>query len=201
MCQTKIKHRMFKPTTILLLLAIHATGTLSAQEKFEKESRIRLEEVPAEALLFVDSLKVERRVKWYREESLVGTSFEAKFKHDRSCYSVEFDTLGRVEDIEVEIAWADVPSEIRDPIALRLAMDCTRHKVVKVQEQYTGTTSSLLHILRADGGEQPLRTNYELIVRCRQERSVDLYEYLFSGEGGLLSRAKIVFRNSSHLEY
>lgn len=184
----------------ILLLVIPLWGNILAQEKFEKESRIGEKEVPTQALLFLAPLNLSK-VKWYKEEGLNGTSIEVKFKAGKARYSVEFDTLGRVEDIEIEADWDDLASGLRDSIAASLNSHCIQHKVIKVQRHYKGDEAELFSIIRDGKNIQSLTHQYELIVRCNEEHQVDQFEYLFSNTGQLVSRSKIVFRNSSHLEY
>jgi hypothetical protein len=192
---------MHKFIYIILLIALNYSSNLFAQEKFEKESRIKPKEVPTKALFFIDSLNIKNKVKWYKEEGLNGKSVEAKFKQDEAKYSVEFDTLGNVEDIEIDVNWAVLASSLRDSISSKLETDCLKHKIIKVQKQYIGSESALLSILKTDLNKPSLTINYELVVSCNQQKKVDLFEYLFNEKGKLISTSKIVFKNSSHLEY
>jgi hypothetical protein len=43
---------------------------LSAQEKLEREYRIKEKNVPAAALVFMDSVGIKVKTKWYKEEGL-----------------------------------------------------------------------------------------------------------------------------------
>lgn len=185
---------------ILLLITFTPSSNLFAQEKFEKESRIKQKDVVAKALSFMDSLHFPNKVKWYKEEGLSGKSIEAKFKYQKALYSVEFDTLGNIEDIEIELNWDDLESNLKDSIFLQLKSNCLKHKIVKVQKQYTGSESQLLSILNPTKN-QSLTTKYELIVSCSLQKTVELFEYLFNDNGKIISISKIVFKNSSHLEY
>jgi hypothetical protein len=85
-------------------------------------------------------------------------------------------------------------------MAAQLEGDCARHKLQKVQRQYTGDVAELGAVLRATVAAT-LTIRYEAVVRCKGTGTVDLFEYLFDGQGRMLSRSKVVFRNSSHLEY
>ena len=132
---------MHKFIYIILLLVVQYSSNLYAQEKYEKESRIKQKNVPSKALLFIDSLNFKNKIKWYKEEGLYRKSFEAKFKYNKARYSVEFDTLGNIEDLEIEVDWEDLKSNISDSISLQLKIDCIKHKIVKVQKQYKGSES------------------------------------------------------------
>ncbi len=193
-------YRPFLKCLILVLVLLNFT-TLSAQEKFEKESRIGEKDVPAKALQMMDSANFEGKIKWYLEEGLSEKSVEAKFRHNKVKYSVEFNTLGIIEDIEIEIDPEDLHASLRDAICNHLLAGCLNHRIVKVQIQYTGSESVLAAVLHKSETNPSPTIRYELIVRCKQENSVDLFEYLFSEEGSIISTSKIVFKNSSHLEY
>jgi hypothetical protein len=192
---------MHKFIYLIILIVLFVSNNLSAQEKFEKESRIKINEVPNKALIFIDSIKNENKIKWYKEEGLISKSIEAKFKHNKTKYSIEFDSIGNVEDIEIEENWEDLEDKIRDSVSVQLSYDCLKYKIVKVQKQYTGSESNLISVLKNIENSQSLVTKYELIVRCSRQKKVDLFEYLFNNKGELISTSIIVFRNSSHLEY
>lgn len=188
--------------TITLLLCFSLFSIpLSAQVKYEKESRVKEKDVPVKALQFIDTLALNKKIKWFKEEGLKANSFEAKFKLDRVRYSIEFDTLGTVEDIEVEQEWKKMEEVLQTVISERLKEDCLKHKIDKVQVQYSGEPSELLALFQPNGSMQKLQVRYEIVVKCKKEDDVNLYEYLFSKTGETLAVSKIVFKNSSHLEY
>lgn len=186
---------------IILLIAVQYSNNLCAQEKFEKESRIRQKDVPAKALQFIESSDIKSNIKWYLEEGLNKKSIEAKFKHNNVRYSIEFDTLGNIEDMEIEAVWKDLNVQLTDSISKHLKKDCLKHKIIKVQIQYSGSETALFSKLKTSQNNQNLTINYELIVKCKLQNKTELFEYLFSESGKPLSSSKIIFKNSSHLEY
>lgn len=188
-------------STVLLILFCAYSGTLSAQAKFEKESRIKYKDVPAAAIRFIDVVNDKCKLKWYKEESLTGQSIEAKFRRNDAKYSVEFDTLGKVADIEVTVDWEGLNDELRTVMLSKLKSDCIDHNIVKVQKQYTGSEADLLSILNSNTVSPSLTVKYELVVRCSRQKEINLYEYLFDDSGKAISVSQIIFKNSSHLEY
>lgn len=186
---------------ILLVVLFQYTNNLVAQEKYEKESRIKQKDVPLKAIQFINSLNLRKTIKWYQEEGLVKKSIEAKFKHNKKRYSLEFDTLGNIEDLEVESTMKAIDNRIKDSISFSLNKECLSHKIVKIQIQYSGALSALFDKIKTDTNNISLVINYELIVKCKLKNRTVLYEYLFSGEGKKVSNSKIIFKNSSHLEY
>jgi hypothetical protein len=188
-------------TYILILISTCFTNSIVAQVKFEKESRIKQSAVPFNALTFIDSIAIKRKIKWFKEEGISYTSFEAKFKHNKSKYSVEFDSLGNIEDIEVTIKWDELEKSIQENISLVLNNDCTANKVVKLQQQFTGNSSDLIFLFKHNSNINNLSIQFEAIVRCKKDKKTDLFEYLFNNSGRPISSKKIILKNSSHLEY
>ena len=123
---------------VLLLLSSSAFG-----QKVERESRIKSTDVPEKALEYIEQTSLDK-VKWYRETGLESISFEAKFKHERRWYSVEFSEEGVLEDIEIEIDLHQVPEPTRESIDKYLEAEFKRHRKKKVQIQYKQTSLQTL---------------------------------------------------------
>lgn len=186
---------------LILLIGLPFSNNLFAQDKFEKESRIEQIDVPSKALFFMDSLNYKAKIKWYKEEGLTRKSIEAKFKYNKTKYSIEFDTLGNIEDIEIEVNWQDLESDISDLITKQLKQDYSKHKIVKIQKHFAGNENELFALLLNGINSEQSKIRYEIIVRCNQQKEVNLFEYLFDEKGICVTKSKIVFKNSSHLEY
>lgn len=187
--------------SVFFLFVLVISNSLFAQEKFERESRIKEIEVPQKALQFIDSSYLKTKIRWYKEIGLKNVSFEAKLIQNRTAYSVEFDSLGFIEDVEVEVDWVDLEQAIKDIISSHLEKDCSKYKIIKVQKQYSGNESELLRFITNQELNQSLSKKYELIVRCKKQQETSLFEILFDHQGHPISISKIVFKNSSHLEY
>lgn len=187
--------------SLLCLLIIVSLDGLHAQTKFERESRLNEKDVPELALSFVDSLQIENKVKWYLEEAHGSLTIEAKFKWNKQRYSIEFDTLGRLEDVEIQIKWERINKALRDSMKTALQKDCRSFRIQKTQIQYSGDPSIIRSKLQSRKTNGNYTTRYEVMVRCRSAEEVALYEYLFSDKGKKIQVSRIVFTNSSHLEY
>jgi hypothetical protein len=192
---------MYKFKLLIFLIVFFVSYNLFAQDKFEKESRIKPKDVPSKALSFIDSLKMDTKVKWYLEEGLNKKSIEAKYKQNKVSYSIEFDSIGKIEDIEIEVNWGDLESSLSESISSQLQQNCSSHRIEKVQRQFTGSENDLFTFLNTRIILEHLNINYEIIVRCKQLNEVDLFEYLFNKNGKLISTSKLVLKNSSQLEY
>lgn len=192
---------MYKIKFLIFLIICSVANNLSAQDKFEKESRIKQRDVPSNALFFMHSLNNNAKIKWYKEEALNSESIEAKFKLNKTKYSIEFDSLGNIEDVEIEVHWQDLDKELSKSITNQLKQDCSKHKIFKIQRQFTGTENDLFLLLNNGTNSGQINIKYEIIVRCNEQKEVNLLEYLFNETGLLVSKSKIIFKNSSHLEY
>lgn len=188
-------------TCLIFLLSLFSSVELFAQEKFEKESRIKQRDVPQKALDFIESANIKGKMKWYLEQGLNRKSIEVKFQQNRKRYSVEFDTLGTIEDVEIELKATELPASLNNTINAQLQNDCIKYKVEKIQVQYSGSEEQLLAKLKNPASVQNLVTKYEVVVKCTSKNNVELLEYLFTDTGTVLSVSTIVFKNSSHLEY
>ncbi len=185
---------------VLLLLWGCLSGLVHGQTKFEREYHIREDAVPAPALAFVQALALDGKAKWYMEEGLNQKSIEAKVKHRKQLYSIEFDLSGAIQDIEVGIRRDEVDASALPAIEAAFSKDFDRHKITKIQRQYSGAENALLRLMRG-GGEENTTTRYEIIVRGRKAGRTDFYEYTFSAQGEFLRRSMIVLRNADNLEF
>ncbi len=188
-------------TCLIFLLSLFSSVELFAQEKFEKESRIKQRDVPQKALDFIESANIKGKMKWYLEQGLNRKSIEVKFQQNRKRFSVEFDTLGTIEDVEIELKATELPASLNNTINAQLQNDCIKYKIEKIQVQYSGSEEQLLAKLKNLSSVQNLVTKYEVVVKCTSKNNVELLEYLFTDTGTVLSVSTIVFKNSSHLEY
>lgn len=178
---------------VLLLLSSSAFG-----QKVERESRIKSPEVPEKALEYIEQTSLDK-VKWYRETGLESISFEAKFKHERRWYSVEFSEEGVLEDIEIEIDLHQVPEPTRESIDKYLEAEFKRHRIKKVQIQYKQTP--LQTLIKDEVPKTDSPHAFELVVKGKKSRLMKLWEVAFSSKGKFISIDQILNRNSTHLEY
>ena len=185
----------------VLFLILLSWGVVYGQKKFEKEFRLKEEDVPPAALQFVQPDELDARVKWYFEENLEGNSVEAKLKRDGQRFSIEFDTTGTFLDIEVLSALSVLSKEVRDSIDEHLESSFQRYKVQKLQLQYSGRISSFDAFLRSVKPSEDFILRYELILKAKRESQWALYEITFTERGDHLTTSRIVLRNTDNLEF
>lgn len=187
---------------IIFLLLLICPKLANSQQKYEKESRLKDKDIPVLAFNLIGKLEQTNKVKWYIEEGLEGKSIEAKFKQNKKEYSVEFDTTGNIQDIEIEIKWQDIELDLHKKIEASLGDICTKYKVYKTQIQYSGNLSDLTPILNGEENTKQSITKFELIAKCvSKDKKTEQFEYLFSNEGVLIKASQIIFKNSSNLEF
>jgi hypothetical protein len=188
---------------VIFFLVLNGAFQLDAgaQQKFEKESRLKPEDVPALAGQFIEAVELDTRWKWYFEENLVGNSVEAKTKYNGKWYSVEFDTSGNIQDVEIETDLKEMKENVSRNILHALDSMFNSHKIDKIQIQYTAETSVLIAILNKYADQADSKIQYEIVVKGKKNRRPKLYELTFSDNGKLLETSVIIFRNTDNLEY
>ena len=115
-------------------------------------------------------------------------------------YSIEFDTLGQLEDVERRIPWKTVPAATQVQITTELDSLYRRYRLIKVQEQWTGARASLLALCRGEEPPGPYETRYEIVLKGKTE-NMQWYEYLFNEDGQVERVSRIVFRNTDNLDF
>ena len=171
------------------------------QVKFEKEYRIKEDNIPDNIKSYLNKITFKKKIKWYKDEGLSKYTYEAKTLHDNLNFSIEFDSLGIIEDVEFKIEWKSVPELTKKNIGLYLDSIYQKKKIIKVQIQYTGKPENLINILRDRSQNQRLTRKYEIVLKGKENRKYQMMEYLFTNEGKFEHKATIMIKNTDNLEY
>lgn len=184
---------------ILLFFGV-ITGPLVAQNKIEREFGIKEKEVPKEASDWLyDAFETTKRPKWYKELSESGFSYEAKFKHEGKFHSVEFDSLGRVEDVEIELKVGELSKEAQSGLNTYFSGAYKNSDLKRIQIQYSGEPNDLEDFFDENMLEGIL-IHYEIeYIGLDEFGDSQLWEGLFSDGGLLLSKRKIILSPSENL--
>jgi hypothetical protein len=186
---------------LLLTLTLLSTSTFS-QVKFEKEHKVKKSDVPSEATNFIDQFTGKGKVKWYYEEGTFGNSYESKFVQDGHKYSIEFDTSGTIQDIEILIDFEEIEGYVFEKIKQHISQFFVSNKIQKVQIQYTGNVFDLLSLKDLHTANlQQLGISYELVVKGKTEGKIKLMEFNFSQTGELIQKSELQLQNFDNLEY
>jgi hypothetical protein len=186
---------------LILCCSIGISNKASGQFKYERESNIKEAKAPIAARELVNALPLLNRIKWFKEENLEGISYEAKTWHDDHYFSIEFDSLGVLEDIEEIIEWEEIPVNIAEKIHSTMANELSNFHIDKIQVQYTGALADLSKIFTEKTINSSVQLAYEIEVRGKLSDKYTLMEYLFAQNGDLIRRAEIIPRNTDNLEY
>lgn len=171
-------------------------------QKIEREKRVREEVVPSTAIEFISSLRVPSKIKWYREESLRGISWEAKTKVGKQKHSIEFDEHGVLEDIEIQIPESSLPTEVLEKMMNGLGLHLGKAVIRKIQQQLTGEPEDLRTAFNATHTISPTVTiRYEVVADGKVNGSKQRFEFTFDVHGNLLSHEQILFRHTDNLEF
>ena len=184
--------------TVLMLLT---TVSFSySQSKLEREYRIKPSQVPLKALGFVDKSMPDVKVKWYWEENLQKKSIEAKGTRDGRLYSVEFDTLGVLQDVEVLVKYQSLPENTKVAIEESIGNRFVKFKIEKTQIQWVGDENVLMLLIKGeDIGQAAYITNYEIMIKGSRDGLTDFYEILLNENGEIKRVSKVLQRNDYHL--
>ena len=186
---------------LFLFVFVYSFSGIS-QVKYEKERRVKVEEVPSEALNFMQEFLPERKVKWFYEEGNFGNSFESKFKHEGLKYSVEFDSIGKIQDVEIIIQIDEIEGYIYENIKNTLNQLLENYSIQKSQIQYVGNVYDLLSLNDLKKAHiQQLGIAYELVVKGKMDGEVKLLEFNFSQSGDLVQKSELQLQNFDNLEY
>lgn len=186
---------------IAILCLIFFTASGYSQIKFEKEERIKKYEVPPGAVLFVESMKLPGRIKWFRETGYDKISFEGKTKNKGRRFSIEFSEDGTFEDIEVEIQKEEILPIAFTKISEYLQSSHAKYKIDKVQIQYSGDTNLILNYLLTEMANDGLIVNYEIVITTKVDGTFARFEYLFDKNGDFIRKSKIKLSMSDNIEF
>lgn len=186
----------------ILLFFWMISGALLAQDKIEREFRVEEKVVPKEAKDWLyDAFETTKKPKWYQEVFESGYSYEAKFKLKGKYYSVEFDSLGWIQDVEIEIDFDQLSNEVKTGLEAHLGSDYKNSDIKRIQIQYSGKPDDLEDFFDENSLEGIL-TRFEIeFIGPDEAGSLELWEGLFSENGNLIRKRKIVLTPSENLVF
>jgi hypothetical protein len=184
----------------LFFLLLLAPSGLS-QSKYENEKRIRQEAVPPKALTFSQKIAFNKRIKWYKEVSQQGISYELKTKYKGLRYSIEFDTTGQIQDVEKTIKLKSLDQKTAATIEKSLKAQFQKYKIIKIQKQWVSDPSTLVELIEYNTTQQAFDLKYELVLKGLKDGHKDYFEVLIDANGVIEQILQIVQRNSANLEF
>jgi len=193
---------MIKRSFLFITLFIWFISVGFGQQKFEKEYRIKSEDVPAAAHNFIQKITNKKRFKWVAEESQDGKTIEAKFYKNGTKYSVEFDIKGQLIDIEVLTSISNLPASEKALVEKALGKEFTKFRIRKIQKQFKNITLDQIESFFHSKENKNFDTyNFEIVVKGKSKERFELYELLISKSGDLLKKLKFGPPNSLNLQF
>ena len=188
--------------TSILVFCWMISGALNAQDKIEREFRVEEKVIPKEARDWLyDAFETTKRPKWYQEIFESGYSYEAKFKLKGKFYSVEFDSLGLIQDVEIEMDYNDLPKEVKTGLGDHLLHNYKSSDIKRIQIQYSGKPDDLEDFFD-DNSLEGILTRFEIeFIGLDETGASKLFEGLFSEKGDLIIKRKIVLSPSENLVF
>lgn len=195
----------FKLSKYLLLFLILSVGFIGfSQTKQEREFRIEKSELPEAVISFIANLPDNsKRLRFYKEVDGKKQSFEVKFRIKKTYYSAEFDTNGKIEDIEVLTKTRQIDPAILNTIETYFENNFKKTKFLKVQKQFlpienTSPNDLLKSILN---GELDTQAHYEIIAEITENSTRNLREFNFDQSGKLISSRVVAPSSYGHVLY
>ncbi|WP_147297725.1 hypothetical protein [Seonamhaeicola aphaedonensis] len=157
-----------------------------SQTKNEKEERIKPSEFPEIAQNYFNTISDKvKYLKFYKETDGMKKSYEVKFKYNKQHYSVEFDTIGNLEDIEIVIREKDIPKIVLHNISKHFDKNFEKARFIKIQKQFINTTQKtdkqfIDYILNKPNNKH---THFEIIAEIKTKKHHQLRELTFDKDG------------------
>ncbi|WP_139162705.1 hypothetical protein [Algoriphagus faecimaris] len=188
--------RCFYITLFSFIIIVQA----HAQVKIEREIRVNQRDVPEEAVIWLeDAFETIKKPKWYKEFFETGFSYEAKFYLKKRFYSVEFDSLGMIEDVEIEMDESELSEHVNKNLQAYFKGNYQSFKIEKIQIQYTGDPDDLEDFFD-ESEKEGITTRYEIEYRAKpNDGSEEIWEGTFDQEGRFISKRKIEIRITDNL--
>lgn len=163
---------------------------MTAQVKNEREFRIELASFPEKAqqtLKFIP--KEAKRVRFYKEEDGDKSSFESKFKYDGDWYSVEFNTEGFLEDVEVKVRKSKIGDDLLDTIEGYLNNHFKKFDYVKIQQQFLQDmkASDEDFLVSVTSRTNPSPPNWEIVMMVKVDKTYEIQELTFDSKGTFIN--------------
>ncbi len=186
---------------IILIFTILPLG-VSAQTKFEREYRIKEKDVPERALQFINHAVEGGKVKWYAEESQDGKSIEAKVKYQKQKFSMEFDTLGNLQDVEKTIKFQDLDQNTSESISGSLTTKFGDYKILKIQIQWTSDNpATMIDLIKKGSSVNPFFEKFEIVLETREDKTYKAFEVLISQHGAIEKTLELDLRSMNNMEF
>ena len=191
-----------RPKFIVILITLFMSLPILGQDKNEREERVKEEDFPAKAVQALkDAMQEDVSIRYYKEYDGEAESYEAKFKWRKRNFSIEFDTTGVVQDVEIRISRKDVPNPTVTKIKQYLDENFDDWRMEKAQVHFSKKRNGKDLIKKSLHEPTTLIPDYELIIATKIDGKITNYEMLFSKSGDLILKRIVVNRSHDFLRF
>ncbi len=157
-----------------------------SQSKKEKEKRIDASDFPQTARHYFNDISQKvKHLRFYKETDGDKHSFEVKFKINKLHYSVEFDTLGKLEDIELIIKEKHIPKALLKTIRDYFKLNFDKIEFIKIQKQYVNNTqlNDKQFLFSIINHPEQATNAFEIIAEIKKNGNRQIKEFTFKNNG------------------
>ena len=190
---------------IFICVGMSLCCTAQKAYKYEKESRIKKEAFPQNALEFLQQHLPEKvkKVKYYKEQDSLKESYETKLKFKKQKYSIEFDKDGTLEDVEITIKPKEIPSETFEKIKNHFQNTYDAFRIKKIQRQYKNTPTIEAKKVLKNAFSKDVNSAffYEIIAEVKTKKKRFFIEITFTKDGDFQLVRTIIQSSYDHILY
>ncbi len=175
--------------TVLCILFLFFGLFSSAQNKREREHRIKKTQFPSEALQFIaENNKDFKRLKFYKAVDSTSKTYSAKFKKSRLFYEMDFSENGELNSLGFAIKPVDMPEESFERIIKYLSQKFEKSKVRKMFQTYEVQSGEAVEKTIKNAFQNLMLSNitYELFVKGKKDGTRADFEITFDSEGNFV---------------
>ncbi|MFK7811184.1 MAG: hypothetical protein AB8B59_01745 [Maribacter sp.] len=181
---------MSKRYTLFLVLMLLLSGFVSsAQNRLEREHRIKKSQFPSKALqTILENNNDFKRLKFYKTVDTASQTYTAKFKKARLFYEMDFSENGELTGLGFAIKPIDIPEESFYRISAYLSQKFEKSKVRKMFQFYPLESNKDLDKTIKNAFQNLMISDvvYELFVKGKTDGSRTDFEITFDSEGNFV---------------
>ena len=187
----------------LLLLLSLICSVSQAQNKFEREHRIKKSQFPKAAKDIVLKESGIKQLRFYREINNSQSTYISKFRRDRLNYFMSFSEGGELLNIGFKVKEVDIPSDSYSNIEAYLSANFDKVKVRRMYQEYPVPDITAHQKTIEDAFQNLLlpANKYKLIMITKKEGKRVEYEAYFSAEGNFVKIRQSLPANYDHVLY
>lgn len=184
----------------LIIYAVLTSSTLLAWSQ-EREYRIQATDAPSIAVDYLNTFAFDKKIKWYLEINDTTQSIEAKTKWKKHKYSIEFDTTGKLQDVEITVDEDEIAPATLQGLQRYMTDSFTSYKICKIQRQYSGEPKAIRDFVLNNVESNTITRCYEIVAEINDKGVKKRVEFLFDNKGKPIRTTRLYYRNTDNLEY